>query len=269
MTSRPPVLVFVALLALSVALLRFQVTSPASLSAAVTPFTQLGTVAGSNLRGVVASLSSERHTAAQVEALTRQNEELRQKNALLQLEVTRLKGVVKITSTQAPSAVGVAQVIAVDPSPLLARLTINKGRADGVRLRMPVTVPAGLVGQVVAVGERQATVIALIDPESSVGVTLAGGKGGRGVAVGSPPDRLRVEFSAGVPVKVGDSLVSSSLGGVYPVGIRVGTVEKVLPLGSNDVTRTVIVKPNVDVGAIEDVTILEETSVQGGGQKAD
>ncbi|MFD1730348.1 rod shape-determining protein MreC [Deinococcus malanensis] len=77
------------------------------------------------------------------------------------------------------------------------------------------------------------------------------------MAHGLPPDRLKAEFSRSVPVKKGDVLVTSSIGGLYPVGIRVGTVEKVLPLGPNDVNRSVIVKPAVDVGVIEDVTILE------------
>lgn len=249
-------IVFVLLLLLSAGLLRFQVTPPLAFSSIIAPLSNLGFAAGNHLRGALGGLSEQRRTAAEVQTLTRQNEELRQKNELLTLEVARLHQVVQITATQAPNAVGLAQVVAADPSPLLARLTLNRGSGDGLRPRMPVTVPGGLVGQITQVAAHRATVVALVDPESSVGVTLQGSRGGRGIAVGAPPDRLRVEFSAGVQVRPGDVLVTSSLGGVYPVGIRVGTVEKVLPLGPNDISRTVIVKPSVDVGAVEDVTVL-------------
>ena len=170
--------------------------------------------------------------------------------------LARLRQVTQIIASQSPSVVGIAQVTGVDPSPLLSRLTINKGAGQGLRARMPVTVPAGLVGQTVEVSSSSAVVLALADPESRVGVTLAGNKGGRGLAFGAPPDRLRAQFSLGTDIKVGDELVTSSLGGVFPVGIRVGRVELVLPLGPNDVNRSVIVKPAVDVNLTEDVTVL-------------
>ncbi|WP_291422996.1 rod shape-determining protein MreC [Deinococcus sp.] len=249
-------LVFAALLVLSMVMTRTQLVAPVALLSATAPLTQLGVVTGDNLRRAVTGFLEQRHLSGEVSALTRANEDLRQKNELLSLEVRRLHQVTQITATQAPNAVATAQVIAVNPSPLLARLTLNKGSADGLQPRMPVTVPAGLVGQITQVGAHQAVVVSLVDPESSVGVTLAGGKGGRGLATGAPPDRLKVEFTSGVNVQPGDVVVTSSLGGVYPVGIRVGQVEKVLLLGPNDLTRTVIVRPTVDVGSVTDVTVL-------------
>lgn len=248
--------VYGALLLLSVVMMRFQTLSPSALSSATAPLSRVAIVAADNVRGGFAGIAEQRRTKAEVTALQSKNQELRQQNELLTVEVNRLRQLTQITSTQAPNAVGVAQVIEVAPSPLLARLKLNRGSAQGLRVHMPVTVPAGLVGQVIEVSAQKSTVIALVDPQSSVGVTLSGGRGGRGLAVGSPPNRLKAEFSLGVPLKVGDVLVSSSLGGVYPVGIRVGTVEKIMPVGPNDVTRSVIVKPAVDVGALTDVTVL-------------
>lgn len=249
-------LVYGVLLVISMVLTRLQVVAPTAVLSATAPLLRLGVVAADNVQKAVSGITEQRHLASELSTLKSANDALKQKNELLTLEVARLRQVVQITATQAPNAVGIAQVVAVDPSPLLARLTLNKGSAEGIKVRMPVTVSGGLVGQVVAVGTHQSTVVSLVDPESSVGVTLTGSRGGRGIAVGSPPDRLRVQFSSGVKVQPGDILVTSSLGGVYPVGIRVGKVEKVLPLGPNDVTRTVIVTPSVDVGTVEDVTVL-------------
>ncbi|MEF2277670.1 rod shape-determining protein MreC [Deinococcus sp. YIM 134068] len=255
--TRQLLLLYAALLLVSMVATRFQVVAPTALSGATAPVTRVVLTATDNVRRAYVNVVQERNLAGEVRDLRRQNDALTQRNELLSREVSRLRQVVQIRATQAPNAVGLAQVVAVDPSPLLARLTLNRGQEDGVRVRMPVTVPGGLVGQVVGVSANRATVVGLVDPESSVGVTLEGSRGGRGLAVGFPPDRLRAQFSRSVPVKPGDVLVTSSLGGVYPVGIRVGTVERVLPLGPNDVNRAVVVRPAVDVGAVEDVTLLE------------
>lgn len=248
--------VYVLLLVVSVVLARFQTVTPQAVSSVTAPLSRVALVAADNMRRSLTGITAQRKTEEEFRKLQRQNDELRQQNEWLAVELGRLRQITQTTATQAPNAVGIAQVIGADPSPLLARITINKGSADGVRVHMPVTVPGGLVGQVVEVGPRTSAVLALVDPASSVGVTLSGGRGGRGLGVGSPPDRIRVQFALSVPVRVGDSVVSSSVGGVYPVGIRVGTVEKLLPVGPNDVTRGVLVKPAVDVGTLTDVTIL-------------
>ncbi|MFC3834972.1 MULTISPECIES: rod shape-determining protein MreC [Deinococcus] len=257
MNWRRLLLVYALLLGLSMVATRFQVVAPTALRSTTVPITRVSVTVADNLRHAYDSLVHERALARDNAELRRQNDVLRQRNELLTREAARLRQLDVITRTQAPNAVGIAQVVAVSPTTLTARLTLNLGRNAGVRIRMPVTVPGGLIGQVTDVAASQSTVVALVDPESSVGVSLDGNKGGRGLARGLPPDRLRAEFSRSVPVKVGDVLVTNSLGGVFPVGIRVGTVEQVMPLGPNDVSRVVIVKPAVDVGVVEDVTILE------------
>ena len=257
MNWRRLLLVYALLFAVSMVATRFQVVAPAALRSTTVPITRISVTVADNLRHAYDSLVHERTLAHDNANLRKQNDVLRQRNELLSREAARLKQLDVITRTQAPNAVGIAQVVAVSPSPLMARLTLNLGRNAGVRVRMPVTVPGGLIGQVTDVADTQSTVVALVDPESSVGVSLDGNKGGRGLAQGLPPDRMRAEFSRSVPIKVGDVLVTNSLGGVFPVGIRVGTVEKVLPLGPNDLNSVVIVKPSVDVGVVEDVTILE------------
>ena len=253
---RRSLLLYAALLALSMVATRFQLVAPLALTSGVQPITGAFLAAAHNLQRAGEYLNGERDLGTRNAALKKQNDLLRQQSELLQREVARLRQVTQVMATQAPSVVGIAQVTEVDPSPLLSRLTINRGASAGLRVRMPVTVPAGLVGQVIEVSAANAVVLALADPESRVGVTLAQNKGGRGLAFGSPPDRIKAQFSLGVQVKPGDVLVTSSRGGVFPVGIRVGTVEKVFPIGPNDVNQTVLVKPAVDVNLVEDVTVL-------------
>ena len=215
-------LVYLPLLALSMVATRFQVVAPLAVSSGIQPVTSAFLMGTRNLTHAYTTLVDDRDLSRRYYELRQQNDVLRQQGELLQREVARLRQVTQITATQAPSVVGIGQVTAVDPSPLLSRLTINKGTAQGLRERMPVTVPAGLVGQVVQLSSGSAVVLSLVDPESAVGVTLARNKGGRGMAFGAPPDRLKARFSLGVDVKVGDELVTSSLGGVFPVGHQGG-----------------------------------------------
>ncbi|WP_027481988.1 rod shape-determining protein MreC [Deinococcus pimensis] len=249
-------LVYLGLLFLSMVSTRFQVVPPLALSSGVLPVTRVFDGAADHVRGAYETLVNDRDARHRLEVLRDQNEVLRGRNDVLERENARLREAAQIRATQFPGPVSVASVVMVDPSPLLSRLTVDKGARDGVRRFMPASVPSGLVGQVTGVAANTAVVTTILDPESRVGVTLRG-KGGRGLAVGAPPDRLRATFPLTVDVKVGDTVLTSSLGGVYPVGIKVGTVERVEQVGPNDVNRTVIVKPSADVSTLEEVALLE------------
>lgn len=248
-------LVYLGLLCLSMVATRFQLVAPPSVSSGVLPITRLFGGAADNLRRAYETLTQQRTLAQSVRELRLQNATLRGRNDVLERENARLRQAAQIRATQSPNLVAVASVVEVDPSPLLSRLTINRGDGDGVRRFMPATVPDGLVGQVTGVDGRNAVITTILDPESYVGVTLKG-KGGRGLAVGAPPDRLRASFPLGVNVRPGDTVLTSNLGGVYPVGIKVGTVEKVEPAGPNDVNRVAVVKPAADVNTVEEVGLL-------------
>ena len=248
-------LVYLGLLVLSMVATRFQLAAPLAVSSGVLPLTQVFGGAADNVRRAYETLVEERGLALSARQLRRQNATLRARNDLLERENARLRQAAQIRATQSPNLVAVASVVQVDPSPLLSRLTVNRGAADGVRRFMPATVPDGLVGQVTQVDGRDAVITTILDPESYVGVTLKG-KGGRGLAVGAPPDRLRASFPLGVDVRRGDTVLTSSLGGVYPVGIKVGTVERVEPPGPNDVSRTAVVRPAADVNTVEEVGLL-------------
>lgn len=122
---------------------------------------------------------------------------------------------------------------------------------------MPATAPAGLVGVVTDVAPRTASVRAITDPESAVGVTLRE-RGGQGVAVGIPGGRLRVtDFTLSEPVRPGDVVETSGRGGLFPRGLTVGTVVQVPPRNPNDLRTSFVIQPTVDPTLLLDVTLLE------------
>ena len=83
----------------------------------------------------------------------------------------------------------------------------------------------GLMGQVIAVGEHASTVLLITDNNHALPVQVIR-NGVRAIAEGRGDfRRLQLRFvSPTVDIKEGDQLVSSGLGGRFPVGYPVGTV---------------------------------------------
>src|SRR5690606_2637456 len=121
---------------------------------------------------------------------------------------------------------------------------------------MPVTVPQGLVGIITEVTANTAVVRTIVDPQSRVGVSVRD-RGGQGVVVGDVADQLRVtRFIQSQEVQVGDLVETSSYGGLFPIGVLVGVVQEVLPPDPNDLRRSFLVRPSVDLATLREVVLL-------------
>ncbi len=103
---------------------------------------------------------------------------------------------------------------------------ISAGLADGVRPRMPVIAAEGLAGRVTDVGQGASRIMLLTDSDSRVPVKVLR-TGWTGLAVGSGGTLLDFQFdiaSGTDRIRVGDRLVSSGDGGLFPPGVPVGVV---------------------------------------------
>ncbi|MCL4455756.1 MAG: rod shape-determining protein MreC [Deinococcus sp.] len=252
-------LLFAALLVLGLALasLTRQLAPwlPGEFSARVAPLFGMSYRFGHNLRAALASLSDRRDLRAENRALREELGSLRQENSRLLLEVRKLSGALEVRASRSPGLIAIAPVVDEDPSGLYRRLTIGQGSNDGLRAGMPVTSPTGLVGLVTEVAPQSATVRTLLDPESRVGVRLRD-KPGRGVAYGQPPGLLRVEFAPEAQVAEGDLVVSGSLQGLFPEGLTVGVVIRILPKRPGALKQAVLVKPSASFSLLEQVVVL-------------
>ncbi len=247
---------FLALGLVTIALMAVVGRVPFEYSAAVALPQDLLHRAGTNLRLTVESLVDRRDLRAEVERLEGELADARQEARFLELEVQRLEQVLAVRRSQSPGVVATAPVVGGAVGAELARLIVGLGARDGVTVDMPVTVPQGLVGIVTDVGPDSAVVRTVLDPQSRVGVTVRG-KGGQGIAVGDVGDRLRVTgFLEVEPVEVGDLVETSSRGGLFPLGVLVGEVEAVLPPDPNELRRTYIVRPAVDIATLREVVML-------------
>jgi rod shape-determining protein MreC len=157
--------------------------------------------------------------------------------------------------------------IALDPT--RQRLVLDAGSRDGVHVGQTVIDSGGLLGQIIAVNANTATVLLITDPDHAVPVVVAR-TGVRLVAYGKGrSDWLEL---ANVPlssdIKPGDSIVTSGLGGRFPAGFAVGTVESLHP----DDSRAFLVgrlKPAAQLDRGRDVLLLESRESEIGNRESD
>lgn len=122
----------------------------------------------------------------------------------------------------------VTEVMAVDTSPYRHQVVIDKGQIDGVYVGQPVINEKGIVGQVTFVAAHNARVLLLTDAKNAIPVQVIRNDI-RVIASGNGEmDEIQLEhIPTSTDIQVGDLLVTSGLGGIYPEGYPVATVTNV------------------------------------------
>jgi rod shape-determining protein MreC len=123
-----------------------------------------------------------------------------------------------------PSPFITARVIGDLGSPFIRTVLINAGHNQGVEKGMPVIGVDGLIGQVVSAGVQVSRVLLLSDLNSRVPVRLEA-SGYQSVLAGDNEVQPQLFYlPPRAKVAVGDRLVTSGHGGVFPPGIPVGSI---------------------------------------------
>jgi rod shape-determining protein MreC len=150
-----------------------------------------------------------------------------------------------------------AEVIGKDPSAWFKTVIIDKGEADGLTRGLPVVIAQGIAGQVIEVSNHYSKVMLIVDSNSAVD-SLVQRTRARGVIKGESTDQCRLDYVLRKnDVRIGDTIVSSGLDGVYPKGLRIGFVSQVIEHNA-DIFHEVIVTPFVDFEKLEEVLVILE-----------
>jgi rod shape-determining protein MreC len=161
--------------------------------------------------------------------------------------------------SQFPYPSQVAQVYARGASSWFKVVMINKGEANGVAKDMAVATSEGVVGRVIEVSPGTAKVLLIIDPNSAVDVITQRSRA-QGIMEGKIDEVCILKYvQKNEDVQVGDIVVTSGLGGVFPKGLVVGTVSLVDRKRSG-IFQYIEVNPSVDLSKLEEVLILGEGS---------
>lgn len=151
-----------------------------------------------------------------------------------------------------------AQVVRRDAGPLSGVILIDRGLADGIRERMTVTSTQGLVGTVAAVGRANSEVELLTSKDFAVSARLSG-RDVHGIVKWDPAGWcLRMH---NVPVQneviAGDVVLSSSMGGNFVDGVRLGRVKRVAG-GDDGLFKEIVLETPAYLWSLREVFVVPE-----------
>jgi len=227
---------------------------------------------GSSLVGVQTWFATRFSAIQEFLAAPRDITALRQRNAELESEVSRLQGQVielqqRVAETEILAALvdfsranpestyKGAAVVGRDPSPFLHYIIINRGSNDGILRGMPVVTNQGLIGRVDAVIADAARVELITDPGSAINVRLQNADTDA-VLIGSVTGDVSLDMiSQDVIVEPGDVVLTSGLGGGYPPDLIVGQVLNVRKRDF-ELFQQATIQPAVDFTRLEIVLII-------------
>jgi rod shape-determining protein MreC len=148
-----------------------------------------------------------------------------------------------------------ATVIGEDVTSWFRSLIINRGSSSGIREGMAVISAEGVVGQTVKVSPTTSRVLLLTDHASGISATIQRSRA-RGVVKGKS-ENCTLEFTTrGEDVKVGDTVITSGIGGVFLKGIPIGEVTMV-KRGEYGIFQTVSIRPAVNLPHLEEVLVVQ------------
>jgi rod shape-determining protein MreC len=208
---------------------------------AAAPILELVSRPLATVTGVADSIGAMADLYSDNQRLREENERLLQwldAAKLLEQENAALRKLLNL-SAPAPARYVTARIIGDNGGAFVRTVLVSSGARDGVRKNQAAITGEGLAGRVIEVGERASRVLLLTDINSRIPVVLeqsrhravlAGDNGPMPQLVHLPPDT--------VPA-MGERVVTSGFGGLFPPGIPVGTIAhvgadeiRVLPLVS-------------------------------------
>lgn len=156
-----------------------------------------------------------------------------------------------------------ARVIGINLSPHFLSMRLDRGETDGVRVRMPVVTPEGVVGQVVNAVGHTSDLMLISDPQSRLGATIARSRV-RATAIGVGDGKsLSLEFAnRNDDVVDGDVVITSGTDGVFPRGLVIGKIEGVKKV-QTAMFLTARIVPAVNLQRVEEVLVVPTTAVKG------
>ena len=225
------------------------------------PVRTVGSVVLSPLSGagdVLHNLTADEATLTQLEE---ENEQLRATVAQLeesQLTAERLQDLLDLKSTYRLQSTA-ARVISGSSDSWTSTVTIDKGTSAGLAQGMPVTDSSGVIGQISQCGLSSSVVRLISDEGSSVSAMVQSSRA-QGMLRGSADGTLRLALvRTDQEVNVGDLVITSGLGGVFPKGLLLGTVENV-ERSSGSLYYDITVRAPSSPGLQEEVLVITALS---------
>ncbi len=152
-----------------------------------------------------------------------------------------------------------AQAIGTSGSNHSRVLYLDKGSAEGLARDMAVITPDGIVGKVREVYPHSAQVLVINDQTSGAGVILETTRI-RGILRGNAGGLLEiVGILADQRIQPGEKVITAGGDLIFPRGLPVGVVEKVVRDPDRDSFIDVMVKPAAHLDRLDEVMVITST----------
>jgi rod shape-determining protein MreC len=196
-------------------------------------------------RGIIAVYRDNARLAEENERLLR----WRQTALSLASENTELRNLLKLAPEPAASFV-TARVISNSGGAYARSLLVHAGSENGVARGQAAITGEGLVGRVAEVGSGAARILLVTDLNSRVPVIVEGPQL-RALMTGDNSDRPSLRYlDTASGIKIGDRVVTSGEGGVFPPGLPVGVIASL----DGEAPR---VEPYVELSQVEYLRIVD------------
>jgi rod shape-determining protein MreC len=167
----------------------------------------------------------------------------------LAAENQELRGLLKAVPSTTPSYV-TAPVIANSGGAFVRMILINAGSDDHVARGEAAIAGDGLVGRLTEVGARASRVLLITDLNSRIPVVIESTRV-PAILAGDNSERPRLMYlPSGDSAKIGDRIVTSGEGGVFPPGLPVGVVAAIDGMGPR-------VEPNAELSQLGYVLVVD------------
>ena len=190
-----------------------------------------------NFPANVGDWASESFTSRKT--LKEDNETLRTQNLILTTQLQRLNFIesenihlrsLLESSKRVGERILIAELLSIDMDPFKQQVTINKGSLsnDDMYSGQPFVDAKGVMGKLIHVSPFSSTALLITDPSHSLPIQV-NRNGLRAIANGTGnQNRLEIpHLPNNADIKVGDLLVTSGLGCVFPVGYPVAIIVEI------------------------------------------
>ncbi|MBT3517098.1 MAG: rod shape-determining protein MreC [Nitrospina sp.] len=191
-----------------------------------------------------------------VNLLSKKNNELIERNKLLE----RSDNLIEFLDKDERPFV-IAKVIGYDATQWSKVIFINRGTNHKVQKNSSVMNNAGIIGHVIHSSPNSSKVLLITDGRSAVD-SLFQETRESGITVGTGENICEMKFvPISAKINLGDKVISSGLGGVFPKGLVVGRVVDIVKQ-SQELFQDIMVEPSADLSNIEEVIVLLPNQVE-------
>ena len=185
------------------------------------------------------------------------------KNESLEKEIEELKKQLELNSTLTEYKIQNATITSRNKSYWFNTLNIDKGSHSGIEKDQAVITSNGLIGKISKVSYFSSEVKLLTSDDISFKVSVSIKVNGEdNFAILNGYDNKKNLFilrgiDKNANINVGDNVLTSGLGGIFPSGIYIGKVESIVN-DKYDLSKTAYIKSDQDFNNIHYVTVLKE-----------